>query len=212
MQRLLSILLLTAYFTTLALTEDVTGKCPLATKMFNSKSSKDETEQITQSTMCPKVKNSCCDEDTYKSMNVWWDNAGDMSMNRLWLEKIQRIYKEMRLMKEVYFPKVMAYVKTYQTFQDPNIQCLNRAKLIQSVWDIGAFDQMFYVFPHSVEKCWQFTIDFTRGLACSICDTSSTYHYSSKYFQLSPNQCFKFTNACSEHMKVFFTFFEYTKW
>jgi hypothetical protein len=173
MIRLLAILVLASYFTTPTLTDDVTGKCPLATKLFNSKSSKDETELITQSTMCPNVKNSCCDEDTFKSMEVWWDNSGDMSMNRLWLEKIQTLYREMRLMNTIYFPKVYEYVEKYQTFMDPNHECLEQARFVQSVWDSKAFEQMFSVFPQSVEKCWQYAINFTRGMACSVCDVSS---------------------------------------
>lgn len=211
MRCLLPIIFLLAYFSTFCLADNVVGKCPLATKLFSSKSSKDETEQISQSTMCPKIKDSCCDADTYKAMNVWWDNSGSMSMNRLWLEKIQRIYKEMRLMQLVFFPKVMNWIATYLKSDEPNPQCLSRAKMIKILWDVNAYDQLFQMFPSTIEKCWQYTIDFLRGLACSVCDSSSEFYYTTKYFGISQKECNGFCNACSQHLKVFKTFFEYTK-
>jgi hypothetical protein len=203
MRHLLPIIFLFAYFSTFCVADNVVGKCPLASALFSSKSSKDETEQISQSTMCPQIKDSCCDEDTYKAMHIWWDNSGSMSMNRLWLEKIQRIYKEMRLMNEIFFPKIMKWIAGYLQSAEPNPQCVERAKMIKIVWDVGGYGQLFKMFPLTIEKCWQYTINFLRGLACSVCESSSTLYYTSKYFNISQKECNLFCHACSQHLKVF---------
>jgi hypothetical protein len=203
MRHLLPIIFLLAYFSTFCLADNVVGKCPLAKTLFSSKSSKDQTEQISQSSMCPKVKDSCCDEDTYKAMHIWWDNSGSMSMNRLWLEKIQRIYKEMRLMNDVFFPKIIDWINGYLKSAEPNPQCIGRAMMIKTVWNVGGYDQLFKMFPISIEKCWQYTINFLRGLACSVCESSSTFYYTNKYLQMSQKECHLYCDACSQHLKVF---------
>jgi hypothetical protein len=203
MRHLLPIIFLLAYFSTFCFADNVVGKCPLAKILFSSKSSKAQTEQISQSSMCPKIKHSCCEEDTYKAMNIWWDHSGSMSMNRLWLEKIQRIYKEMRLMNDVFFPKIMLFITDYLKEAEPNPQCIARAKMIKTVWDAKAYDQLFKMFPITVEKCWQYTINFLRGLACSVCESSFTNYHTSKYLQMSDKECDNFCAACSQHLKVF---------
>ena len=212
MARLTTIVLLVLYLTCNIHAEDITGKCPLATTLFHSKSAKGETEQISQSTMCPKIKNSCCDESTFRAMNVWWDDDEQMSMNRLWLDKIQRIYKEMRLMNDVYFPKVVKWMKVYKNSKQSNIQCKGLVNYVQRVWDVEAFSNLFYVFPISSQKCWQYSINFMRGLACGICDSSSTFFYTRQSFILNPSECYLFTDACTNHSKAFMAFFEYTRW
>jgi hypothetical protein len=126
-----------------------------------------------------------------------------MSMNRLWLEKIQRIYKEMRLMKDVYFPKIIDWINGYLKSAEPNPQCIGRAMMIKTVWEVRGYDQLFQMFPLSIEKCWQYTINFLRGLACSVCESSSTFYYTNKYLQMSNKECHLFCDACGQHLKVF---------
>ena len=186
----------------------------MAAQIFNTKSISDEQVQVTQKTMCPTIQESCCDEDTFKNMNVWWEGTSDdpMSMSRLWSEKIRRIWQEMKLMQQVYFPKIQEFIKSFDKFKEPNIQCENMVDFVAKADKIGAFDQLFYVFPQTAEKCWQFTVDWIRGLACSICDTQSTYFYSTKGFILDNTQCYKYADSCSFHMHSYRTFFEYSRW
>merc|ERR1712151_548923 len=102
-------------------------------------------------------------------------------------------------------------MKEYIKMKEPNIQCLDRANFILKANDVGALDSLFYVFPESAEKCWQYTIDFLRGWSCGICDITSTYYYTSEGFTLDPSECSKFASACSEHMQAFKTFYIYAQ-
>merc|ERR1711972_185925 len=135
-----------------------------------------------------------------------------MSMNRLWSDKIKRIWKEVRLLENIYYPKVMDWAKNFANFREPNIQCENIVDFVNKTGAVGAFDQLFKVFPQTAETCWQYTIDFMRGLACSICDSSSTFYYSHKGFTLDKTECYSFAKQCSFHMHSYRTFFEYAKW
>ena len=195
----------------LAYADKIYGKCPLATQIFETKSSRESTTEISQEYMCPNVEKNCCDEDTYKSMNIWWDDSGEMSMNRIWLKKVETMISEMKLQKEVYFPKIEAFLESQKSKTFGDIECKVAVRNAQMLHKIKAYQQFFETYPKTSGKCWQYTINFLRGTMCAVCDQSSTYYFSEKMFAIDSTECWRYMDACQFQLKATVVFLNYVK-
>lgn len=200
---------------------DVSGKCPTATKIFTSKSSKSATEKVTGKTLCPSNNHEreCCDPDTYKAMNTWWDDEGPLSMNRLWKTKIERVFNEFYIQWKKYYSKRAYEYATIVTFSDqylkktsPNRECEQAAKQVIDLDKLEAIDNAFkYFLETSSAKCWNYTITYLRGLACGMCDISFNDYKTKKALLITKAECQKFTTECGWHIKAYYTLFNYVK-
>lgn len=159
--------------------------------------------------MCPNIEKNCCDEDTYKSMNIWWDDSGEMSMNRIWHFKISSMFEEMKMLKEVYYPEIHKYIETEPQFQD--VECSLAYNVAKDMVLVNAFKEFFESYVLTAKKCWQYSINFMRGLMCSVCDFSSTFYFSEKEFNIDDSECWKFNEHCASHLKATIVFLEYVK-
>lgn len=151
----------------------VTGQCNIATVLFNSLSTWVQTEQITAQTLCPGVKQPCCEEETYKAMNTWWTDDGPLSMDRLWKDKITRIFMEIQEIHQKFYDKIIKEAKAQIAKTNPNIDCKKASELVLDLKELEADQEAFTFIQESSKQCWQYTIDFLRGLACGVCDASS---------------------------------------
>ena len=61
----------------------------------------------------------------------------------------------------------------------------------------------FQRYKQTAEKCWQYTLDFVRGLACGVCDNTSRYKITGTTFNISHKECLKFSQECASHLKSF---------
>ena len=212
--KLFYICILTSIFSIVLSDDDnPVGKCTLASQLFDVKSDKSssETEQITKDSICPGVEQSCCDLDTYKGMNTWWTGEGQMSMNKLWFEKVKRMYQEVKMLHQVFYKDIVKYAQQYLTFREKNIQCEEVSYLVQEMDEIGVFQELFELYPKTATQCWQYTIDYLRGLSCSLCDLRVQSYYSLKSFLLDNSECYAFTHACRFHIKSFRTLLNYSQ-
>ena len=59
------------------------------------------------------------------------------------------------------------------------------------------------------EKCWQYNIDFLRGLACGICESESTKWITSENLILSQKECKNYADSCKNYWKNYYTLYNY---
>lgn len=195
----------------LAYADKLYGKCPMAKQIFGTKSSRESTTDASQEQMCPNVQKNCCDDDTYKSMYVWWDDSGEMSMNRIWLKKIDKMMTQMKIQKEVYFPKIKAFLESKEATEFTDIECMMTRRNADMLMKVNAYHQFFENYPLTSQRCWQYTIDFMRGLMCGVCDTASTIYLSEKMFSVDKSQCWSYMEACNGQLKATIVFLNYVK-
>ena len=105
---------------------EVVGRCPLAAGLFHVKTSDAPvTIKNSDETMCPTVSNSCCDDDTYKQMRVWWELDGAISFKHLWKGKIRTMWKAINEVNDVYLPSLVEAAHKMSASYEPTLACKN---------------------------------------------------------------------------------------
>jgi hypothetical protein len=206
---LTTICLTIALLASQAHTDSLKGiQCDIPSEIFSSQVSKPAFEQISQQTMCPAITNNCCTEKNYKAMNIWWQDDGTLSMVENWNEKINTIFATLTYRHKT-ISRLIDYARTLKNSSSSDVQCKDQAEQILALENSGALSQAYTSFIPNSAKCWQYNIDFLRGLACGVCEATSTAWKSRETFTLSKRECTAYADSCKHYWKNYYTLYNY---
>ena len=165
-------------------------------------------EFVDQKSMCPDVTSSCCSKKNYQNMLTWWRDDGTLSMSQVWNSKIRSIHKVFNLQEKL-VERVVNYAEEIAKNESSNVNCRDTAEDIIMLAKSGAVHQAHISFDVEARKCWDYTIDFLRGIACGVCQSDFEAYLTKEYFNIDKQECITYASECKFYWKAYYTLYNY---
>ena len=180
--------------------------------IFTTKPDKEKAlTKIKKYFICPGVTETCCTTEQFQSMEAWWGGEEGLSMNHLWRDKIDRIYTSLLKVDKKLRSKVLDSAKKLEKANDVHLECTLAARKVIDLNEVKADEEAFKNIKYTSRMCWDYTVDFLRGLTCGMCDYNFDENMTSRAILLNEKECRLFADRCSYHLKAYRTVFTYIR-